>query len=563
MRTLVLDRLPPDVSASKDTRRDRPIIGEAVHDGSFVAALEQYGTYDDYFYLLNNPFAPVRSPSRIRPLAVDGLDELRRREEVVLFTSNLHISKYAPVRTVLGRPGWPLCGLTHSLADSFQFITYLSLGTQCSLHEHDAIVCSTVGARRTILRIFEAVGRSSSIRPGTLRSPSVQLPIIPLGVEIGASARRSKAESRRSLGLDETTPVFLSIGRLSPVNKADLLPLLYEFLRNDELPAATTLILAGDDTAFSLADSIRAAAASIESDKTVRVMPNITSSEKNELFSAADVFLGISDTFEETFGIAIVEAMLHELPVIAADWEGFRHLITHDREGLLIPTVMPIRGTDELSALIHIFPFLKYVLGQRVALNRDALRRSLTVMARNPELRARLGSAARERAESTYAWRTVIGQFEQLWSELLDRGRRFSAQNTATGMRAAFLDYGEAFSHYATQILTDDRELELTALGATLVVTPSGLAAQWMQAPCFFSRDLDQQILTTVALAGRITMGEICDRLVGTGQTDYVVASHIGRLVKYGIASPVVAATNHSPVRESAASDPPLVSPAS
>ena len=51
-----------------------------------------------------------------------------------------------------------------------------------------------------------------------------------------------------------------------------------------------------------------------------------------QVWHAADVFVSPSDNIQETFGLAVVEAMASGLPVVASDWDGYRDLVDDGRD---------------------------------------------------------------------------------------------------------------------------------------------------------------------------------------------------------------------------------------
>src|SRR6185436_7411103 len=81
----------------------------------------------------------------------------------------------------------------------------------------------------------------------------------------------------------------------------------------------------------------------------------------------------------EGFGIACAEAMAHGRPVVASNVGGLRDLVVDGETGVLVPP-------GDVAAL------------------RAALERLLA----DPELRLRLGAAARERARSEFSWDRAV-----------------------------------------------------------------------------------------------------------------------------------------------------------
>jgi phosphatidylinositol alpha-mannosyltransferase len=93
----------------------------------------------------------------------------------------------------------------------------------------------------------------------------------------------------------------------------------------------------------------------------------------------------------ESFGVVILEAMASGLPVVASEVPGYLSVVSAGRDSL---TVRP-RSPIELGA-------------------------ALTVLARDAELRARLGRAGLEKAQR-YAWRVVAAQVIEAYQSARER----------------------------------------------------------------------------------------------------------------------------------------------
>ncbi len=93
---------------------------------------------------------------------------------------------------------------------------------------------------------------------------------------------------------------------------------------------------------------------------------------------------------QESFGIALVEAMAAGLPIVATDIPGFREVVSDGVEGLLAPPRDP-----------------------------EALAAGLVRVLTEPELAARLGEAGRERAR-TFDWPIVVDRLEELYGRAIE-----------------------------------------------------------------------------------------------------------------------------------------------
>ena len=115
-------------------------------------------------------------------------------------------------------------------------------------------------------------------------------------------------------------------------------------------------------------------------------------------YASADIFCSPA-TGAESFGIVLLEAMSAGKPVVASDIEGFRGVMTHGEQGLLVPKK-----------------------------DSNALAEALGMLAYDPELRRKLGGNGNRLAEE-YRWEVVAGRVEAYYNTCL------KAANGSTGTR--------------------------------------------------------------------------------------------------------------------------------
>lgn len=114
---------------------------------------------------------------------------------------------------------------------------------------------------------------------------------------------------------------------------------------------------------------------------------SLNADEMNNLYKAADVVLSLHRS--EGFGMVIVEAMLHGLPVVATNWSG-------NCDFLNVSNGMPVRYT-----LVPAFdPQGEYAQADALWAEPDIgdASEKLAILRRDPQLRTRLGRRAREDA---------------------------------------------------------------------------------------------------------------------------------------------------------------------
>jgi len=103
-------------------------------------------------------------------------------------------------------------------------------------------------------------------------------------------------------------------------------------------------------------------------------------------YSSADIFCAPA-TGAESFGIVLLEAMATGLPVVATEVEGYMSVLEPGRDSM---TVRP-KGWAELGA-------------------------ALIILARDPELRRRMGAYGHEKARR-YGWEAVASQIVEVYDE--------------------------------------------------------------------------------------------------------------------------------------------------
>ena len=107
-------------------------------------------------------------------------------------------------------------------------------------------------------------------------------------------------------------------------------------------------------------------------------------------YHSADIFCA-PNTGKESFGIVLLEAMAAAKPLVATNIDGFRCVVSHGEQGLLVPP-------------------------------RDsrALADALTILLRNPSLRKRMGDRGRRDVEQ-YDWKQVANRVVDYYNALLEQ----------------------------------------------------------------------------------------------------------------------------------------------
>ncbi|MEA2228822.1 MAG: hypothetical protein QOF04_2452 [Solirubrobacteraceae bacterium] len=203
---------------------------------------------------------------------------------------------------------------------------------------------------------------------------------------------RANARARAELG---ARFAVLTVGGIEP--RKGSLTLLEGFAR---LRAAApdldpVLLIAGGTTLFDYrheVDRFRARAAELGVTDDIRVLGPQSPSAIEALFRAADVFAFPS--VKEGFGLAALEALAAELPLVASDIDVFRSFLTDGESALLTPA-----GDGE------------------------ALGRALLRVAREPELAGRLRAGGRPVA-AAFSWDASAVSHEHAYRSFLTAQRR-------------------------------------------------------------------------------------------------------------------------------------------
>jgi phosphatidylinositol alpha-mannosyltransferase len=107
-------------------------------------------------------------------------------------------------------------------------------------------------------------------------------------------------------------------------------------------------------------------------------------------YQACDVFCA-PNTGQESFGIVLLEAMAAGAPIAASDIPGYRDVLSHGKEGLLVERQNPAALADRLCQMLG-----------------------------NPEMRAHMRRAGQQKAQN-FDWPRVASQVLEYYEEVLER----------------------------------------------------------------------------------------------------------------------------------------------
>jgi D-inositol-3-phosphate glycosyltransferase len=306
---------------------------------------------------------------------------------------------------------------------------------------------------------------------------------VPLGVDapaLAALADRPDARARRreALGLADDDILALWVGRLSFFEKAFPQPMFRALQRAaQETGAKITFALAGWFPAELDRGRYEQAAKACAPDVTIRFLDGNDRELLGQLWAASDIFLSLVDNIQETFGITPLEAMAAGLPVVASDWDGYRHTMRDGVEAFLIPTLGgPPGGLGATMTARHVFEIDSYqtfagTVAQFTAVHIGRAAAAIAELIGSPELRRKMGAAGRARVAEVFDWPVVVGQYQALLDELAAIRQAAADPKPRRKTNPVKGDPFDDFAGFPTLVASLDLKLSVTpGLGATEVL---------------------------------------------------------------------------------------------
>lgn len=369
-----------------------------------------------------------------------------------------------------GQRLYSICGVTHTTA-SAAAMDWISGLFSAPVQEWDALICTSQVVRDTIDRVLAEQQEYLASRLGATRFSLPQLPIIPLGVDTSAFSHSAgeREAARATLGMAADDIAILFVGRLSFHAKAHPLPMYLALERVAQVLAQNSgpkihLIQAGWFANEFIEKSFRNGAKQFCPSVICHFLDGRQAGPRQTAWRAANIFSSLSDNFQETFGLTPIEAMAAGLPGVVTDWNGYRDTIRDGIDGLRLPTVIPRAGLGEDMADRHAAGLDTYDVycgqtSQFVAVDPNAVAKAYMALIDSPDLRGRMGAAARQRAVESFDWSVVIRRYQDLWQELSEL-RALAAETVppVAGRPAnpARADPFFVFADYPSDILTPE-----------------------------------------------------------------------------------------------------------
>lgn len=318
------------------------------------------------------------------------------------------------------------CGLVHALAEK-DACAVLERHCKGPSTATDALICPSRSIKKVVQNYFEHFSEFIRLRFNGSYACPIQLPVIPLGVDIDRIKAKVTPEKRttqrQALGLGDDDLAVLWVGRLSYHIKAHPIAM---FRAVEEAAKKTgkriVLVMQGYFFPEEAEKNFKALASAICQTSEVHFIASNDPSFPDGLWAVGDLFLSLIDNIQESFGLTPIEAIAAGLPRILSDWDGYRESVTHGEDGFLIPTLMPSSGDGGNLAELVIGgrePPAVYQanVAQCVSVDYMAAAEAITKLTLDPALRHRLAEKARERL-SAYHWQTVMEQTVTFWQKM-------------------------------------------------------------------------------------------------------------------------------------------------
>jgi glycosyltransferase involved in cell wall biosynthesis len=213
-----------------------------------------------------------------------------------------------------------------------------------------------------------------------LRSVHGQVPRVKLRSSLIRSTLERAPKPLRTL--PEGPPRLLCLGRLSPEKGYDVAVAAFARLVSRQPGASLTLAGGGMER-----ERLEALAASLGVAHRVSFTGWVAPDASVDLVDEASVVVVPSRA--EGLGLVAVQAAQRARPVVATLVDGLPDVVRHGQTGLLVPPDDPI-----------------------------ALAGALQLLAENPALARRMGTAARRRALRTFSWKRHVGAYLALYYRL-------------------------------------------------------------------------------------------------------------------------------------------------
>lgn len=349
-----------------------------------------------------------------------------------------------------------LMGITHTLS-STSAMDLISDLIMPPFKPWDALICTSKCAHDLVTSLHANMADWWRDQLGNIPLNKPALPVIPLGVDVPrfATRKEGKTAARHCLGIQANEVVFLFSGRLTFHAKANPIP-MYQALEAAAKDTPIVCIEAGIFPNPAIQEAYVAAQQAIAPLVRFIWVNGQDEALYQQAWEASDVFLSLSDNIQETFGLTPIEAKAAGLPVIVADWNGYKDTVRDGVDGFRVPTILPPSGAGQDLAIRQAFNIDSYdfYIGRTslaTVVDPNALAALIKRIATDADLRTQMGTEGMKHAQQEYDWPLVLNKYRELSQHLTQiRQSSLLSSPSAWPQRA---DPFKRFSHFSTSTL--------------------------------------------------------------------------------------------------------------
>ncbi len=411
------------------------LMGRQAAGNSFLRALVQDNPDTLGIYIKNNEQKELAKKtissflSTDQEININAIPFIRPYDSQLfggIFLPGPSISESALARGFYSHNQYSLVGITHTTA-SHNVMTGISDLLTSPVMPWDGVICTSNVVADTLSHVINETFDQLKFYLGASKRQLPQFPVIPLGVhpEDFDYSDEFKVSSREKLKIDKDDIVIVYVGRLSFHAKAHHLPM---YIALEEASKSLSkgkihLIQTGWFANEFIEKAFKDEAELISPNIKFHFLDGKNQENKHISLSSGDIFMSLSDNFQETFGLTPLEGMASGLPVIVSDWNGYKSTVRNNIDGFKIPTYSLNSKSGEQIAYNHMMGFINYdqyigQLSQRVAIDIGICIEKLKILIENKNLRNELGLNAKESAKNIFSWNKILKQYRDFSNEL-------------------------------------------------------------------------------------------------------------------------------------------------
>lgn len=251
--------------------------------------------------------------------SLDVLPDRTRRPGYVFVVGLPSVPQLSEWRCQMPGSRFPICGILHAanLPDLGWSYLRIALGIETC----DVLVATSLAGKAVLEQIMATALDWTAVRVSDcerrIALPSIKY--IPLGTNMPPESALDRMQARAILKIPQNVFAVLYLGRLTETYKADLDSLIMTLDRLAKEHKELWLILAGQTPEPSYVTYLRKCLGIVNLLDRTLMLENFPECVKSTILAASNVLVSPADSIQETFGLSILEAMAHAIPIVASD----------------------------------------------------------------------------------------------------------------------------------------------------------------------------------------------------------------------------------------------------